>query len=68
MDNNIIQLKDMQITKKYTVVSLFSGAGGLDMGFEFQGFNTIWANDIDEDACETHRGWSAANVSRSEEN
>lgn len=46
----------------YTVVSLFAGAGGLDMGFENQGFKTIWANDIDKDACETHRLWSDAKV------
>lgn len=46
----------------YTVVSLFAGAGGLDMGFENQGFKTIWANDIDIDACETHRLWSNAEV------
>lgn len=46
----------------YNVVSLFSGAGGLDMGFERQGFHTIWANDIDADACETHRVWSNSEV------
>lgn len=46
----------------YTVVSLFAGAGGLDMGFANQGFNIIWANDIDEDACATHRLWSDAEV------
>lgn len=46
----------------YTIVSLFSGAGGMDMGFENQGFQTIWANDIDKDACETHRIWSKAKV------
>lgn len=44
--------------KKYTVVSLFSGAGGLDMGFSNMGFNILWANDIDKDACETHKLWS----------
>ncbi len=62
MDNNIIQLNNLQKPKEYSVVSLFSGAGGLDMGFENKGFKTIWANDIDIDACETHRGWSKAEV------
>lgn len=46
----------------FSVVSLFAGAGGLDMGFERQGFKILWANDIDKDACETHRGWSSAEV------
>lgn len=29
------------------VVSLFSGAGGLDKGFELAGFDIIWANEFD---------------------
>lgn len=48
------------------VVSLFSGCGGMDLGieggFSFLGkkfrrtdFNIVWANDIDEYACETYR-------------
>lgn len=47
---------------KYTIVSLFAGSGGLDMGFENQGFKTIWANDIDKDACITHKTWSNAEL------
>ncbi len=38
-----------------TTVSLFSGAGGLDMGFVNCGFNLVWANEIDKDAVETHK-------------
>ncbi len=52
----------MSDKKKIPMVSLFCGAGGLDMGFENQGFQTIWANDFDKDACETHREWSSAEV------
>ncbi len=48
--------------KKIPLVSLFCGAGGLDMGFENQGFQTVWANDFDKDACETHKSWSDAEV------
>lgn len=36
-------------------VSLFSGAGGLDLGFLNAGFDIIWANDVDRYACETYR-------------
>lgn len=48
--------------QKYSVVSLFSGAGGMDIGFDLEGFKTIWANDFNKDACETHRTWSGAEV------
>lgn len=37
------------------VVSLFSGAGGLDLGFLWAGHEIIWANDLYEDAVNTYR-------------
>lgn len=36
-------------------VSLFAGAGGLDLGFLNAGFNIIWSNDIDKYAVESYR-------------
>lgn len=48
--------------KKYDLVSLFCGAGGMDIGFELAGFRTVWAIDFNHDACETHRLWSGADV------
>lgn len=35
------------------IVSLFSGAGGLDLGFHKVGFETIWANEFDPTIWET---------------
>ena len=36
-------------------VSLFSGAGGLDVGAIAAGADIIWANDMMKEACETYR-------------
>ncbi|MCJ7635351.1 DNA cytosine methyltransferase [Candidatus Bathyarchaeota archaeon] len=38
-----------------TVVSLFAGAGGMDLGFKEAGFKIIWANDIDPDCVATYK-------------
>lgn len=36
------------------IISLFSGCGGLDLGFANAGFNVIWANEYDKDIWETY--------------
>ncbi len=36
------------------LVSFFSGAGGLDLGFTRAGFNVIWANEYDRHVWETY--------------
>jgi DNA (cytosine-5)-methyltransferase 1 len=38
----------------YTFVSLYSGCGGMDLGFAQAGFMPVWANDIDPDAVDTY--------------
>ena len=46
----------------FKVISMFSGAGGLDMGFHNMGFRILWANDSDKDACETYDKWANYNA------
>jgi len=53
-------------SNKYTVASMFSGCGGMDLGFtggfEVFGrryrslpFEVVWANDLNAEACKTYR-------------
>lgn len=37
-----------------TVASLFSGCGGMDLGFFQAGYDILWANDFVQKACETY--------------
>lgn len=37
-------------TTAIRLVSLFSGCGGMDVGFEKAGYERVWANDFDADA------------------
>lgn len=41
--------------KKYNLISLFSGCGGLDLGFEKAGFNIPVANEFDKTIYETFK-------------
>ena len=41
--------------KRPRVISLYTGAGGLDYGFEAAGFDTSVAIEFDSDACKTLR-------------
>lgn len=38
-----------------SVCSLFSGIGGIDLGFIQTGFDIVWANEMDSTACRTYR-------------
>jgi len=40
---------------KPKLISLFAGAGGMDLGFIKAGFDIIWANDFNKDAVETYQ-------------
>lgn len=37
-----------------TAVSLFTGAGGMDIGFEHEGVRILCANELNRDACDTY--------------
>ena len=41
--------------RKLNLLSLFAGAGGMDIGFEKAGFNVSVANEFDPDICPTYR-------------
>jgi len=44
-------------TNKPKVLSLFSGCGGLDLGFHLEGYQTIWANDFSEWAVQSFKNY-----------
>ena len=43
------------INKKLKILSLFAGAGGMDLGFKNAGFDIVWANDFDPDSVKTYK-------------
>ncbi|MGA2790851.1 MAG: DNA cytosine methyltransferase [Candidatus Bathyarchaeia archaeon] len=44
----------MKQSNGFRVISLFSGIGGLDLGFLWEGFNIIWANDLNSHAVDAY--------------
>lgn len=36
------------------VCSFFAGIGGIDLAFKQSGFEVVWANEFDKDACKTY--------------
>ncbi|MEX6587131.1 DNA (cytosine-5-)-methyltransferase [Paraclostridium bifermentans] len=61
------------IKKRFSIISLFSGCGGLDLGFkgsfeylgnkyEDNGFDIIWANDISENSVDTYKSYFGENI------
>lgn len=53
-NTEIIKDRGMNL-KKLTAISLFSGAGGMDVGFENAGVEVIWANEINKEVAETYK-------------
>lgn len=42
------------MNKKFTAVSLFTGAGGMDIGFEKAGIQVVFANELMKEAAQTY--------------
>jgi len=54
-ENKWAQVVESEIQNKIKVISLFSGSGGLDLGFLATGkFKVIYANDFNEAACQSY--------------
>ena len=52
-DTNWEEEERIKPKRNYEVIELFAGAGGLALGLEKAGFQSILLNEIDKDACKT---------------
>jgi DNA (cytosine-5)-methyltransferase 1 len=50
-------MDNYNIAVKPRIVSIFSGCGGLDLGFHLEGYSTVWANDFSPWACDSFRNY-----------
>ena len=50
----MLEIRNMK-KKALKIISLFAGAGGMDLGFKNAGFDIMWANDFDPDSVKTYR-------------
>ena len=50
----MLEIRNMK-KKALKIISLFAGAGGMDLGFKNAGFDIVWANDFDPDSVKTYR-------------
>ena len=48
------EIKDKLASNTIRTISLFSGAGGLDIGAIYAGARIVWANDMKKEACESY--------------